>query len=60
MIDEGLFFGEPMKFWKELKRHADVLEVTDWINEIAELRAKVSFYESRIQQMQVFKERNIP
>ena len=46
-----LFMGETPKFWLELKAKAEVLDVTDYIAEIAELRGIISFYEKRIQQM---------
>jgi hypothetical protein len=45
------FLGHTMEYWLELQKKAEELAVTDYIEEIAKLRGKVSFYESRIQQM---------
>ncbi len=53
------FLGENVDFWVELKTHADSLDVTRLISEIATLRAKVSFYESRLADMEMFRKRNV-
>lgn len=45
------YLGEEASFWQELKYKSDVLGVTDYIREIAKLRGKLDFYESRIKQM---------
>jgi len=50
------FLGKPIKYWFELQRNAEKLYVVDYIAEIAELRAKVNFYEDRIEQINKFKE----
>ena len=53
------FLGRPVKYWCELqikfdKEHARPLETADLLEEIALLRAKVSYYEDRIRQMAAF------
>lgn len=53
--DETLFLGEKIPYWVELKAKAEKLDVCNYIKEIAELRAKVSFYESRIDEITTFK-----
>jgi hypothetical protein len=49
------FLGKPVDYWIDLKAKADSLDdkniVEDLLKEVRELRGKVSFYESRIQQM---------
>lgn len=45
------FLGHPFKYWVELEKKAEILDVVDYVAEIAELRGKVGFYESRIKQM---------
>jgi len=52
---EMLFLGKPVSYWEELDRQAQPLNCDRLIHEIAELRAKVSFYESRITEMSNFK-----
>ena len=49
-------FGEDINFWIELRNQAMKKDIVDLIREIANLRAKVSFYESRIQQLGDFME----
>ena len=56
MITGDLYLGEPMTYWVELKRQADKNNTRDLIFEIASLRAKVSFYEDRVSQMNHFKQ----
>jgi len=56
-----LFLGNPMNYWIELQRRvelgaADALEKKVLIQEIADLRGKVSFYESRIDQINNYRE----
>lgn len=55
--EDMIFLGHPVGFWLKLRETSDSLNVTDFIQEIADLRAKVSFYESRIDQMTMFKNR---
>jgi hypothetical protein len=45
------FLGHSISYWTELEKMADKLEVRDYIQEIVDLKGKVSFYESRIKQM---------
>lgn len=49
------YLGHTVKYWLELERRAEKLDVTDWIEEVAGLRAKVSFYESRLDQIDTFR-----
>ena len=49
------FLGHTVKYWLELEKKARKLDVVKLIEEIAELRGKVSFYESRIDEMNVFR-----
>lgn len=51
---EALMFGHSASFWLELLRLHENKEDIDLIEEIAMLRAKVSFYESRITAMNGF------
>jgi proteasome assembly chaperone (PAC2) family protein len=48
------FLGKPLEYWIELDKRANNIELLDYIQEIAELRSKVSFYESRLKQMNDF------
>ena len=54
---ENLYLGQNINYWLELKRKAEELNVVDFIKEIADLRAKVSYYESRIQELNNFSEK---
>lgn len=56
-MEEDKFLGQEIKYWVELQKKAEELGVVDWLKEIAELRAKVGFYESRIKEMDDFKKR---
>lgn len=51
------FLGHSVKYWLELERKAETLNVINWLEEIAELGSKVNFYESRIKQMNEFMNR---
>lgn len=51
------FLGHPINYWLELERKTLQSGTTDLLQEIADLRSKVSFYESRIKQMKEFMER---
>ena len=55
MIDT--FLGEPVSFWVELKKRADKLEVNDLLRDLAELSARVHFYEMHIDRMEQFRNR---
>lgn len=45
------YLGEKPNFWLELKKDAEKEGKTNYIREIANLRGKISFYESRIKEM---------
>ena len=51
---DGLFFGRTTDYWLMLQEKAEKLNVTHLLEEIATLRSKVSFYESRIKEMSHF------
>ena len=55
---EGLYLGQEANYWLELESKAKVLDITNWLEEIADLRGKVSFYESRIIELNKFMKRN--
>ena len=48
------FLGESIQYWIDLKQRVDKERLAPDLREISELRAKVSFYESRIQDMNRF------
>lgn len=48
---ETEFLGHNIKYWVELQKRADELGVTDYLQEIANLRGKLEFCESRVSQM---------
>lgn len=53
-MTEFTYLGRPMKYWAELQQRFEGqsgLEAAELLLEVAELRGKVSFYESRIKQM---------
>ena len=58
-MSEMYFMGHDMEYWAELERDAIKNDKTDYIQEIANLRARVSFYESRINQLHKFMVRKI-
>ena len=49
------FLGHSVEYWVALESKAETLNVTKLIEEIATLRSKVSFYESRFLEIQQFK-----
>lgn len=53
------FLGHSTTYWIELEKKAQELGVINWLQEVAELRAKVSFYESRLDEINNFRNRNI-
>jgi hypothetical protein len=55
------FLGEPVGFWIEVKKwyskgYADPPQVSRLMKELYELRARVSFYESRVKEMNELRE----
>jgi hypothetical protein len=52
MEDLTKFMGYPVDYWLELHKHAKEMKTVDLIEEIAKLRGKLNFYESRIKQME--------
>lgn len=56
-IVDGRFLGEPIEFWKELKNRFEKIDPetsiqrSNLLDEIVNLKGKISFYESRIQEM---------
>lgn len=48
---ESTYMGHDINYWLELEKKAEELGVIDYLEEISKLRGKVSFYESRIEQM---------
>ena len=51
----GLFMGHGMDYWIALQERADRLQVSDLVEEIAKLHAKVSYYETRLADMERFR-----
>jgi len=51
-----IFLGHPTEYWLELEKKAQELNLVRWLEEIATLRGKVGFYESRISEMNDFRE----
>lgn len=49
------FLGHDIAYWVELQKKVDTLEVANYLQEIADLRGKVSFYESRVEELNDFK-----
>ena len=49
------FLGHTIQYWIELQKKARQLNVVKLLEEIAELRGKVSFYESRLDEMDDFR-----
>ena len=61
MIDEAQFLGHPPKYWLELERRFKAenggLRANDLLEEVIELRGRIAFYESRIDEMVKIKQR---
>lgn len=53
MSAEFRYMGHEHGYWLELQRKAETLNAVHLLEEIATLRSKVSFYESRIKEMEV-------
>lgn len=51
------FFGHTCEYWLELQRRVSPPEHRELIEEIARLRGRISFYESRIKDMAKLAER---
>lgn len=49
-----IYLGKPAEYWLELQKQADLIGVSHLISELATLRAKLSFYEARINEMNSF------
>jgi len=61
MLTDGkdfMLLGHSLEYWIELEKQAKSLDYDKLIEEIARLRAKVSFYESRIEEMNHFANRH--
>jgi hypothetical protein len=54
MINESTFLGKPFSYWFEVQNQLESERKVDFLEEIAYLRAKVSFYEKRIHDMSIF------
>jgi len=55
-MTEGMtFMGENPSFWAALKRRADELDATKLLREIADLHAKVGYYERRLDEIEEFR-----
>jgi hypothetical protein len=52
--DGGTFLGRPYSYWIELGKQAEDMNVVRLISEMATLRAKVNYYESRIDELSKF------
>ena len=48
------FLGHPISYWIEIEKETQKLGYSKLIQEIGNLRGKVSFYESRIEEMNNF------
>lgn len=53
---EDRFLGETIDFWMEMKKGIDEKNTRELLREVVDLRGKISFYESRIEQMNTLKE----
>lgn len=51
MNEEILFMGYNVAYWEELQKRAEELQAVDFIQEIANLKGKLSFLKSRVEQM---------
>ena len=54
------FLGETTEFWIDLKKRADELDATKLLHEIADLHAKVGFYERRFDEVEAFRKSQAP
>jgi len=51
--------GENVSYWMEAKRQIETIEADHLFREIAKLRAKVSFYENRLKELNDFMAANL-
>lgn len=51
-----IFLGHDIEYWLMLQQKATTFDVVDLIQELATLRGRLNFYESRIEQMMKLKE----
>ena len=58
-MPENIFMGHTVAYWVELETGTFKKGTRELIEEIAELRSKVSFYESRINEISNFMNRNL-
>jgi hypothetical protein len=56
---ESLFLGKPIDYWFEVDKDLKDRGVQELVSEIATLRAKISYYESRISQLHDFMKINL-
>ena len=45
MSEELLYLGHPTRYWMELQTRADALSVDQLLGDLADLHAKVAYYE---------------
>ena len=62
-MDYTTYFGRPAAYWQELqarfeKLHARPAETADLLQEIGELRGRLSYYESRVRELATFLNRH--
>lgn len=50
-MNQDMFLGHTVAYWMDLNKRPRELAVEDLIEEIVKLRGKISFYESRISDM---------
>ena len=55
MTDEMLFLGHNMKYWMELQKRAELLGVEHLLRDIADLSAKVQYYEMMLDRIAAFR-----
>lgn len=49
------FMGKPVSYWAELDREVKKLNLESLLKENASLRARVSFYEDKLKEMEQFR-----
>lgn len=53
------FLGKPLSYWIEIDKDLKDKDTSQLINEVCTLRAKVSYYESRINELSEFMKINL-